>query len=273
VAPSRANRHRDDDQTNVVEVFHLIKLRCRRCEARTICTDHECERSPTPVRVGVNTVNTLCPPLLEESAHATPAPGRARRRARARRVFGAPVCRRCWARPKAAALAPAHALASSRGGSWLRAVVKSSCPPETWCWRNLTWGSTWDESVGLNGAKRQTAGAILSICALPDPRPPWITGTIGPVPTEPGEGLYWEAPRESPRPASCAFRPIPRSARAASGFGGRRPARAAQEGGAPSGRDFRPQQGENAFGFLSTTRKWPEFDCTPARTAAFSIVM
>src|SRR6266851_4102881 len=64
-----------------------------------------CERSPTPVRVGVN---TLCPPFCRRSAtrrqHQPPCTST--------KVFGAPVCADAGALPKAAALAPAPALAS-----------------------------------------------------------------------------------------------------------------------------------------------------------------
>src|ERR1700746_4064029 len=69
-----------------------------------------CERSPTPVRVGVN---TLCPPFCRRSAtrrqHQPPCQAPCTRT----KVFGAPVCADAGALPKAAALAPAPALAST----------------------------------------------------------------------------------------------------------------------------------------------------------------
>src|ERR1700747_32265 len=74
-----------------------------------------CERSPTPVRVGVN---TLCPPFCRRSAmrrqHQPPCQAPCTRtKVFGAPVSGAPVCADAGALPKAAALAPAPALAST----------------------------------------------------------------------------------------------------------------------------------------------------------------
>src|SRR6266446_7633448 len=68
-----------------------------------------CERSPTPVRVGVN---TLCPPFCRRSATRRQHQPPCQAPCTSTKVFGAPVCADAGALPKAAALAPAPALAS-----------------------------------------------------------------------------------------------------------------------------------------------------------------
>src|SRR4029453_6948427 len=69
-----------------------------------------CERSPTPVRVGVN---TLCPRFCRRSATRRQHPPPCQAPCTSTKVFGAPVCADAGALPKAAALAPAPALAST----------------------------------------------------------------------------------------------------------------------------------------------------------------
>src|SRR5262249_31088084 len=69
-----------------------------------------CERSATPVRVGVN---TLCPRFCRRSATRRQHQPPCQAPCTSTKVFGAPVCAGAGALPKAAALAPAPALAST----------------------------------------------------------------------------------------------------------------------------------------------------------------
>src|SRR6516162_3596088 len=146
-----------------------------------------CERSPTPVRVGVN---TLCPPFCRRSAtrrqHQPPCQAPCTRT----KVFGAPVCADAGAPPKAAALAPAPALASTpRRVMAASLVVVMMSSRRLVCWCNLTW----DASGRPERRKRKHVG----ICAgTPSPaaRPLWITGTIGPRPDGVRRGPILGAP-------------------------------------------------------------------------------
>src|SRR5262249_52621225 len=69
-----------------------------------------CERSPNPVIVGVN---TLCPPFCRRSATRRQHQPPCQAPCTSTKVFGAFVCAGAGALPKAAALAPAPALAST----------------------------------------------------------------------------------------------------------------------------------------------------------------
>src|ERR1700720_887197 len=69
-----------------------------------------CERSPTPVRVGVN---TLCPPFCRRSATRRQHQPPCQAPCTSTKIFGAPVCAAAGAPPRAAAPAPAPALAST----------------------------------------------------------------------------------------------------------------------------------------------------------------
>src|SRR5262245_53252229 len=69
-----------------------------------------CERSPTPVRVGVN---TLWPRFCRRSATRRQHQPPCQAPCTSTKVFGAPVCAAAGAPPSAAALAPAPELAST----------------------------------------------------------------------------------------------------------------------------------------------------------------
>src|SRR6516164_9491196 len=90
---------------------HLITLTMSvMCVSRTISLLMRCERSPTPVRVGVN---TLCPPFCRRSATRRQHQPPCQAPCTSTKVFGALVCAAAGAPPRAAALAPAPALAST----------------------------------------------------------------------------------------------------------------------------------------------------------------
>src|SRR5215467_959220 len=92
--------------------------------ARFTLPSTRCERSPNPVIVGVN---TLCPLFCRRSATRRQHQPPCQAPCTSTKVLGAPVCAAAGGPPKAAALAPAPALAS--GGSSLRRWLRSSCPP------------------------------------------------------------------------------------------------------------------------------------------------
>src|SRR5262245_22602695 len=99
-----------------------------------------CERSPTPVRVGVN---TLCPRFCTRSATRRQHQPPCQAPCTSTKVFGAAVCAAAGAPPRAAALAPAPALASTPRrviATSLVAVIVSSLRV---CFvrLNLTWGA------------------------------------------------------------------------------------------------------------------------------------
>src|SRR5262249_24673867 len=203
-----------------------------------------CERSPTPVRVGVN---TLCPRFCRRSATRRQHQPPCQAPCTSTKVFGAPVCAGAGALPKAAALAPAPALASTprRGmGTSLVAVIVSS--PCVVCLGNLTWGP----AVRPAQRKRKTCGhASLAHLTRPPAHPVDNRDNAPPSRQCPARA-YTGRSSESPGSLHALSASFPRrAARAASGFGGRRPARAAQEGGARVEGALALQQGENALVF------------------------
>src|SRR5215468_11849542 len=109
-----------------------------------------CERSPTPVRVGVN---TLCPRFCRRSATRRQHQPPCQAPCTSTKVFGALVCAGAGPLPKAAALAPAPALASTPRrviATSLVAVIVSSL--SFVCWPN----PTWDASVRPEQRKGKT---------------------------------------------------------------------------------------------------------------------
>src|SRR5215831_6329668 len=76
----------------------------------TLLPAMRCERSPNPVIVGVN---TLCPPFCRRSATRRQHQPPCQAPCTSTKVFGALVCAAAGVPPKAAALAPAPALAST----------------------------------------------------------------------------------------------------------------------------------------------------------------
>src|SRR5215468_6524463 len=84
-----------------------------------------CERSPTPVRVGAN---TLCPRFCRRSATRRQHQPPCQAPCTSTKVFGAPVCAAAGAPPRAAALAPAPALANTPRRVIATSLV-ASCPP------------------------------------------------------------------------------------------------------------------------------------------------
>src|SRR5215831_6262947 len=128
-----------------------------------------CERSPTPVRVGVN---TLCPRFCRRSATRRQHQPPCQAPCTSTKVFGAPVCAGAGALPKAAALAPAPALASTPRrviATSLVAVIVSSL--SFVCWPNPTWGAS------VRPERKTRGHASLAPLTRP-PDPLWITGTI-----------------------------------------------------------------------------------------------
>src|SRR5262249_3339475 len=185
-----------------------------------------CERSPTPVRVGVN---TLCPRFCRRSATRRQHQPPCQAPCTSTKVFGAPVCAAAGALPKAAALAPAPALASTPRrviATSLVAVIVSSLGVV--CWLNLTL----DASVRPEQRERKTPWTCLPSPPCPPPAPVDNRDNRPPSRQRPARA-YTGRSSESLGPLHALSVPVPRrAARAASGFGGRRPARAAQEGGA-----------------------------------------
>src|SRR5262245_9456464 len=99
-----------------------------------------CERSPTPVRVGAN---TLCPRFCRRSATRRQHQPPCQAPCTSTKVLGALVCAAAGAPPSAAALAPAPALASTLRrviAPSLVAVIVSSL--RVVFWPNLTWGAS-----------------------------------------------------------------------------------------------------------------------------------
>src|SRR5262252_6712688 len=225
---------------------HLITLTMSvMCVSRTISLLLRCERSPTPVRVGAN---TLCPRFCRRSAtrrqHQPPCQAPCTRT----KVFGGPVCADAGAPPKAAALAPAPALASTprrvMATSLVAVIVVSSL--RVVCWPNLTG----DASVRPEQRKGKTRGrAPLAHLTQPPAHP--VDNRDNPPPSHQRPArAYTGRSSESLGRLHALSASVPRRvARAASGFGGRRPARAAQEGGARVEGALALQQGENALVF------------------------
>src|SRR5215510_14626259 len=115
-----------------------------------------CERSPTPVRVGVN---TLCPRFCRRSATRRQHQPPCQAPCTSTKVLGAPVCAAAGVPPKAAALAPAPALASTPRrviAASLVAVIVSSL--RVVFWPNLTW----DASVRPEQRERKNGWACLA---------------------------------------------------------------------------------------------------------------
>src|SRR5262245_45438455 len=186
-----------------------------------------CERSATPVRVGVN---TLCPRFCRRSATRRQHQPPCQAPCTSTKVFGAPVCAGAGALPKAAALAPTPALASTPrrviATSLVAGIVSSL---RVVCWPNLTWGA----SVRPERRERKTRGHASLDHPTRPPDPLWITGTIRRRPGSVRRGPILGGPANHQASLHALSASVPRrAARAASGFGGRRPARAAQEGGA-----------------------------------------
>src|SRR5262252_2364200 len=131
-----------------------------------------CERSPTPVRVGVN---TLCSRFCRRSATRRQHQPPCQAPCTSTKVFGAPVCAGAGALPKAAALAPTPALASTPrrviATSLVAGIVSSL---RVVCWPNLTWGA----SVRPERRERKTRGHASLAHPTRPPDPLWITGTI-----------------------------------------------------------------------------------------------
>src|SRR6516164_5084131 len=223
---------------------HLITLTMSvMCVSRTISLLMRCERSPTPVRVGVN---TLCPPFCRRSATRRQHQPPCQAPCRSTKVFAAPVCAAAGAPPNAAALAPAPALASTpRRVMAPSLVVVMMSSRRLVCWRNLTW----DASGRPERRKRKRVG----ICCWPTfpSRPPPVDNRDNRPPSRRRPArAYTGRSSESPGRLHAFSASIPRRvACAASGFRGRRPARAAQEGGTRVEGTFALQQGENAVVF------------------------
>src|SRR5499427_4473790 len=99
-----------------------------------------CERSPTPERVGVN---TLCPTFCRRSATRRQHQPPCQAPCASTNGFGALVCAAAGAPPKAAALAPAPALASTPrrviAASLVEVILYSR---RLVCWCNLTWDAS-----------------------------------------------------------------------------------------------------------------------------------
>src|SRR5262247_1432503 len=94
--------------------------------ARFTWPSMRCERSPNPVIVGVN---TLCSPFCRRSATRRQHQPPCQAPCTSTKVFGALVCAVAGVPPKAAALAPAPALASTPrrviAASWVAVIVSS----------------------------------------------------------------------------------------------------------------------------------------------------
>src|SRR6516165_4464997 len=224
---------------------HLITLTMSvMCVSRTISLLMRCERSPTPVRVGVN---TLCPPFCRRSAtrrqHQPPCQAPCTRT----KVFGGPVCADAGAPPNAAALAPAPRLPARRGGSWLRRWLQSSCPPYALFVGPILLGTRPFVPNGANGKRL----GMRRLSTLPGHPAHPVDNRDNPPPSRRRPArAYTGRSSESPGSLHALSASVPRrAAYAASGFRGRRPARAAQEGGTRMEGTITLQQGENAVVF------------------------
>src|SRR5262249_17109346 len=167
---------------------------------------------------------------------------RARRRARARRSSArssAPLLAR---RPKRLRSRRRLRSPARRGGPSLRRWLKSSCPPGDLFVAAILLGL---RPFVLSGANAN-AGPYFRLC-LPSHPPPVDNRDNRPPSRRRLARAYTGRPSESPGRFHALSASIPRRvARAASRFGGRRPARAPQEGGTRVEGTFALQQGENA---------------------------
>src|SRR5712691_4174840 len=152
-----------------LRLSHLMTLTISRTwVARFTLPSMRCERSPTPVRVGVN---TLCPRFCRRSAtrrqHQPPCQAPCTRI----KVFGAPVCADADALPKAATLAPAPAFASTprrvMAPSLVEVIMSSLRLVVGAILLGILFGM---RPVVLNGADAN-AGPYFALC-LPQPRGP-----------------------------------------------------------------------------------------------------
>src|SRR5262245_11538153 len=111
--------------------------------ARFTLPSMRCERSPNPVIVGVN---TLCPRFCRRSATRRQHQPPCQAPCTSTKVFGALVCAAAGVPPKAAAPAPAPALASTPrrviAPSWVAVIVSSLRVVCCFVWLNLTWGAS-----------------------------------------------------------------------------------------------------------------------------------
>src|SRR6266511_4122531 len=118
--------------------------------ARFTLPSMRCERSPNPVIVGVN---ALCPRFCRRSATRRQHQPPCQAPCTSTKVFGAPVCAGAGALPRAAALAPAPALASTAAAGHRYLVGCSHRVLPTRCfWLNLTR----DASLRPEQRKRKT---------------------------------------------------------------------------------------------------------------------
>src|SRR5262249_8869395 len=194
--------------------------------ARFTLPSTRCERSPNPVIVGVN---TLCPRFCRRSATRRQHQPPCQAPCTSTKVLGAPVCAAAGVPPKAAALAPAPALASTPRRVIARRWLWSSCPPYALfvvLWLNLTW----DASVHPEQRERKTLGAGFACPPYLPTRPPVDNRDNRRPSRQRPARAYTGRSSESPGQLHALSAPVSRrAARAASGFGGRGPARAAQE--------------------------------------------
>src|SRR5947209_13502578 len=188
-----------------------------------------CERSPTPVRVGVN---TSCPRFCRRSAtrrqHQPPCQAPCTRT----KVFGAAVCAGAGALPKAAAPASAPALASTPRRVMAASLVEVIMSSLRFVVGAILLGILLGmRPFVLNGANAN--GGHISLCAFPSHPPPVDNRDNRPPSRLRLARAYTERPSESPgRPHALSASFPRRAAPPASGFPGPRPAPAAQEGGA-----------------------------------------
>src|SRR5215472_1168896 len=194
--------------------------------ARFTLPSTRCERSPNPVIVGVN---TFARSFADGRPRAASTSRRAKRRARARRSWARRSAPLLAGRPKRLRSRRLLRSPARRGGSSLRRWLRSSCPPYA-----LSFGPILLEMRPFvpNSANGKWVG-MLGLAALPGQPAPVDNRDNRPPSRQRPARVYTGRSSESPGQLHALSASVSRrAARAASSFGGRGPARAAQEGGA-----------------------------------------
>jgi len=191
--------------------------------ARFTLPSMRCERSPNPVIVGV----TPCARAFAEDRPRAPAPaGRARRRVTSTKVFGAPVC-------AGLARCPERLRSRRRLRLPARPAGHRSCWLQSSCLLRVVFGSILlgTRPFVPNSANGKRFG-MLACPPYPPPPTLWITGTIAAGPVSVRRGLYWRSSDHSARFMRFPLQFLDELRARLPVSEGRRPARAAQEGGA-----------------------------------------
>src|SRR5262245_55594636 len=194
--------------------------------ARFTLPSMRCERSPNPVIVGVN---TLCPPFCRRSATRRQHQPPCQAPCTSTKVFGAFVCAGAGAAQSGRACAGPCACQHAAAGHCHLVGCSHRVLPR----RRLLAQSYLGRVPSSRTARTENAWTCFPLPTSPGHPPPVDNRDNRPPSRQRPARAYTGRSSESLGPLHALSVPVPRrAARAASGFGGRRPARAAQEGGA-----------------------------------------